>query len=207
MIRVDCVQGSEEWHRHRMGRPTASQFSRIIQPKNRKPSASQHKYKCELVAERLLQTPLVSEATAFMERGKAMEDEAVAYYELQRGVDTERLGFALTDDRRAGCSPDRLVGADGLLQIKCPSPGVHVGYLLGDVAEDYMAQVQGELWVTGRAWADVLSYSPLMPPALVRVDRDEAYIRDLSALVLAFSDDVDEAEARLGAIASEARSA
>jgi hypothetical protein len=134
-----------------------------------------------LLAERLtgkLTTPYVS---LQMERGSRMEAEAVAYYDFQQGVVTERVGFITTDDGRYGASPDRLVGEEGLLEIKVPAPHTHIGYLLGKGADKtYKPQIQGQLLVTGRAWVDVMSYNPEMPPALVRVQRDDGFIRDLA---------------------------
>jgi hypothetical protein len=85
----------------------------------------------------------------------------------------EQVGFCTLDDGTFGCSPDSLVGDDGMLEIKCPSPAVHVGYLLGDkLPTTYRAQVQSQLFVTGRAWCDFLSYHPDLPPLLVRVEPD-----------------------------------
>jgi len=65
-----------------------------------------------------------------MERGTALEAEGVAYYELTTDLEAAPCGFALTDDGLAGASPDRLVGLDGLLEVKCPAAATHVGYLL-----------------------------------------------------------------------------
>ena len=188
MIRLDFPQGSPEWHAARLGIPTASNFGRIITPGG-KPSATADAYMHELLAERMLGFPLNTESVDFMERGKALESQAIAFYELQRGVDTEAVGFYLTDDGRAGCSPDRLVGGEGGLEIKCPSPAIHVGYLLGGgISKKYRPQVQGALWITGRWWWDTLSYHPDLPPALVRVERDPDYITALEIAIAAFCD-------------------
>ena len=46
--------------------------------------------------------------------------------------------------------------------------------------------------VTGRAWVDLLSYSPDLPHALIRVDRDEEYIAMLSRAVEEFSARLEE---------------
>lgn len=197
MIRLDVAQGSHEWHAARLGLPTASQFHRIISPKTLKPSESASGYLHELLAEWLLGVPLDSASSDFMERGKALEEQAVAWYELQRGVDAERVGFCLTDDRRAGCSPDRLVGEDGGLELKCPSPAVHVGYLLDGIAAKYLPQIHGAMWVTGRPWWDALSYHPDLPPALVRIERDQDYIVPLSEAVTAFCDRLARAKDEL----------
>ena len=198
MIRLDFAQGSPEWHAARLGIPTASNFGRILTPGG-KLSASADTYMHELIAERMLGFPLNAGSVDFMERGKALEEQAVAFYELQRGVDTEQVGFVLTDDRRAGCSPDRFVGLDGGLESKCPSPAVHVGYLLdGGISDKYRPQVQGALWMTGRWWWDTLSYHPDLPPALVRVERDAEYITAIEVAVSAFCDRLDAACERLG---------
>lgn len=196
-------QGSPEWHAARLGIPTASAFHRIVTPGG-KLSEGSHAYLCELIAERLLNLPMDSASTDFMERGKALEEQAVAWYELQREVDTQRVGFVTSDDGRVGCSPDRLVGKDGGLEIKCPSAGIHVQYMLGGVAQKYAPQIQGALWLTGRAWWDSLSFHPDLEPALVRVERDEEYIAKLAEAIPAFCDRLDEATERLRALTGRA---
>jgi hypothetical protein len=192
MIRLDVEQGTYEWQQARLGIPTASCFDRIITPKTGKLSESCGKYAHQLLAEQITGFPMDAASSSFMERGSLMEHKAVTFYELQRECDTEQVGFVLRDDRRVGCSPDRLVGNDGLLEIKCPSAAVHVGYLLGDQGIGYRAQVQGQLWLCEREWADTLSYHAEMPSALVRVQRDEEFIKALAAAVdqfLAYMDD------------------
>jgi hypothetical protein len=118
-----------------------------------------------------------------------MEAEAVAYYEGIREIDTARIGFLTNDTNTIGASPDRFVGEDGLLEIKVPAEHTHVSYLLTrSVDAEYFPQVQGQLWISGRRWLDILSYHPEMPPALIRVERDEAFISVLGRAVEAFSE-------------------
>lgn len=188
MIIIDVEQGTTAWQMARLGIPTASRFDSIITNKTAKLSESARKYAWELIAEQKLGTPVNDATSGFMQRGSILERKAVSWYELTREVDTEAVGFVLRDDRRVGCSPDRLVGADGLLEIKCPSAAVHVGYALGDegAAADYRAQCQGQLWLTGRAWVDSLSWNPELEPAVVRVHRDEEYITKLAEAVDGF---------------------
>lgn len=206
MIRYDCAQGSPEWHALRLGIPTASNFSRILTPGG-KLSASADAYMHELIAERMLGVPLNTESADFMERGKALEAQAVSWYELQRDVDTEAVGLCTTDDGRLGASPDRLVGTDGGLEIKCPSPAVHVGYMLdGGISRKYWPQVQGALWITERRYWWTLSYHPDLRPALVRVARNDEYIEALAAAVTAFCDRLDAASALLRATSTAAPS-
>jgi hypothetical protein len=193
MILHDCTQGTSAWLQLRAGIPTASNFDKILTPKG-KPSTQAEKYLQKLLAERMMGRPVVEHVSFWMGRGQELESEAVAYYEGVRELDTTRVGFVTNDERTIGASPDRLVGDEGLLEIKVPAEHTHVAYLLTrSVDAEYAPQVQGQLWVTGRAWLDLLSYSPEMPPALVRVERDEAYIRQLSAAVGAFSEALERA--------------
>ena len=197
MIRLDCPQGSEEWIQARLGIPTASQFHRLITPRTGKLSSQAAGYAYELLAEELLGHPVDEGASDFMARGTQLEKSAIDFYEFTQDVHTERVGFILRDDKLTGCSPDRLVGEDGGLEIKCPSAKVHVGYMLDADADAYRCQVQGALWLTGRAWWDWLSYNPELPPVLIRFERDEAFIEKLAATVDQFINYLDECRLKL----------
>lgn len=211
MIVHRMKQGSQDWLDARLGIPTASHFDEILTPGG-KPSRSAEGYLNALVAERLLGVPCSSDAdNDWMERGVALEDEARKWYAFHTGADPERVGFVTTDDGSIGCSPDALVGSDGLLEIKCPSAKVHVSYLRGNVAESYRPQIQGQLWVAERRWVDVLSYCPGFPPplnaALVRVVRDESYVGSLEPAVRTLARLVGEEHARLAAVIEQAGAA
>lgn len=197
MIILDVEQGSPEWAAARVGIPTASQFDRILTPKSMKPSASAEKYAWELLAAQILGHEIDGASTGFMARGTILETKAVDYYEFDRDVETEKIGFVLRDDRRVGCSPDRLVGTAGLLEIKVPSAASHIGYLLDDEGIGYKCQVQGQLWLTDRAWCDTISYNPEMPNAIIRQYRDEKFITALIAGVDAFLGMLDEMKIKL----------
>lgn len=173
MIHHDVVQGTEAWLQLRAGIPTASQFHKILTPKTRKLSAQAEDYLYKLLAERVLGRYLEdTRGFYWAERGKQLEDEGRAYYEALHNVETKVIGFITNDDRTIGASPDRLVGEEGLLEIKCPAPQTHMSYLLGDpVTADYWLQIQGQLWVSERDWCDVVSYHPELPSAVIRVER------------------------------------
>ena len=194
MIYHAVMQNSEEWDALRSGRPTASAFFQIVTPGG-KLSKSSRKYRNRLIAERRNGGPLLDPQSAyqseFMQRGHFLESQAVAAYEFLRNVATQPGGFITTDDGSIGCSPDRLVGDDGLLEIKCPSPAVHMGYVLDGVlgvVEDYYPQLQGQLLITERKWVDIVSYSdvPNFPPVIIRVERDEPYIDNLCSALVEF---------------------
>lgn len=187
MTILDMEQGSLEWMVARLGLPTASRYDQLLTPKGLKPSASQQPYRAELLAEWLLGQPLEWGTDGVMERGTELEAEARRFYEMDRDVEVRQVGFILRDDGLTGGSPDGLVGADGVLEIKCPMAKQHVRYMLGEKPE-HTGQVQGLLHLTGRAWCDVLSYNPELPPVLVRVERDEAYLAALVPILYAFAE-------------------
>jgi len=193
---LDVQQGTLEWLRARVGVPTASEFKRII-TKTGKPSAQAEGYLHQIVAEWLINQPIDGETSGWMERGSDLEAEAVAFYEFQFDRTTSKAGFCLTDDGAFGCSPDRLVGEDGGLEIKCPSAKIHVGYMLGVPHEEYIPQVQGCMLVTGRRWWDFISYNPLLPVVYHRYERDDAYIETLSGLLADFDEQIAEAKRKL----------
>lgn len=178
MIEHLCEQGSPEWHQARNGVITASNFGKIVTAKTMKLSAQADELENRIVAQILTGDDENDfEGNKHTERGKEYEPEAVALYEMLRGVETTAIGFITSDDGAFGCSPDRLVGEDGGLEIKCPAQHTHIRSLLaGSIAEDHKPQVQGCLYITGRKWWDCMSYHPKLPPSIIRVERDEAYI-------------------------------
>lgn len=198
MIVLPHKQGSLEWQAARLGIPTASRFDSILTRKTMKPSASQTKYLCELVAERLLGCPVDEVSSSAMQRGSELEQKAIEEYELETGYECVPVGFCLEDGRRWGCSPDRLVGEDGLVEVKCLNATNHVAALLGYKDDEHFAQCQGQMMVTGRVWCDLKFYNPAMPSVTVRIERDHDYIRVLRDALEVFVSRLDEDTRRMG---------
>lgn len=187
---IDVEQNTIEWMAARVGIPTASCFDKIVTSKG-EPSKQKEKYLFRLAGESVTGIPEESYQNANMIRGNKVEEEARAYYDLTNGVEIERVGFCLADGY--GCSPDGFVGKNGLVQFKCPLISTHVGYLLDNkLPTDYIQQVQGELFVTEREWSDFVSYFPCMRPLIVRVGRDEAFIKKLKIELEIFCNDLQE---------------
>lgn len=178
MIHLPVKQGSQEWLKARLGIPTASGFSKLL-TKTGKASTQAGKYMHELLAEFFIGEPMDSVASGFMSRGTQLEASARKRYEYEREVDVVLCGLCLRDDRMAGASPDALVGDDGLLEIKVPAAATHIDYLLGGLEGEYWAQCQGQLYVTGRAWVDLVAYNPALPQVVVRIQRDDDWIAAL----------------------------
>ena len=193
-------QGSEGWIEARLGVPSASCAARILTPRTRKPSAQQDAYIAALVAEHFLRMPCGPDASAFMDRGSSMERDAVAEYEFANNVTTQAVGFCTLDDGSFGCSPDRLVGSKGLLEVKALSAANHVAALLGMKDEEHFAQCQAQLFVTGRAFVDRTCYSPSLPAHELRIERDEEWIEAFADELGRFTARLAEARAKIAAL-------
>lgn len=181
-------QYSEEYGKKKLGLPTASNFHKILTPKG-KPSDQWQNYAYHLIAERILSRQVDTYTSPQMENGLEMEPVAVSWYECANDIDTKVVGFVTNDEATIGCSPDRLVGEDGILQIKCPMPHTQVRYWLeGKLEDKHLPQLQGELFVTGRKWVDIVSWHPELPRITIRVERDEVYIACLNKLISDFNE-------------------
>lgn len=196
MIHHSVVQGSEEWLRLRLGIPTASEFERIITPSkqetkdgvikgwNPTKGETRRRYQVKLVTELILGCSLDDVNTAAMQHGKDWEPKARRAYEMMQGSDVEECGLCTLDDGSAGASPDGFVGDEGSLEIKSPErPEIHVGYLLDpdSLRDEYWVQTQGQLFVTGRKWTDLISYFMGIPMAVVRILPDPEFQKRLGA--------------------------
>jgi len=96
------------------------------------------------------------------EYGNANEGLARSAYEIETGNTVESVGFVAWNNW-LGASPDGYVGHDRLLEIKCPfgkrkdeSPE----FASIDDQPHYYAQVQIQLFVTGRKWCHFWQWSP-----------------------------------------------
>lgn len=198
MIALEIEQRSEEWNKARLGIPTASSFDKIITPQG-KPSKQAMKYLYTLACERVTGVKEEGFKSSAMDRGTAMEEEARQFYEMLRDCEVKTVGFCYKDERKLfGSSPDGLVGEDGILEIKCPIASTHVAYLIGENSpEEYYPQAQGNLYITGRKWADILIYYPGVKPLIIRWERDEPFIKELETGLESFSKNLEEMVKRI----------
>lgn len=172
---IECEQGSVEWALARAGIPTASEFDNLVTPKWKiRDGQMPMTYLYKKLAEKWTGGPLVSFNTVDMDIGHILEEEARPRFQFDTGLETQMVGFITTDDGRVGCSPDGLVGEQGGVEIKCPEIHTHIKYLVGgEVPDEYAAQVQGSMFVTGRPWWYFFSYRRNMEPLCLKVERDE----------------------------------
>jgi putative phage-type endonuclease len=193
----NAAQGSEEWFEARLGKATASRFNDVLAKIKSGYAASHKNYAAELASERLTGRSAPSYTSQAMQNGIDNEPVARLNYMLKTGNDVEETGFWQHDELAAGASPDGLVNHDGLLEIKCPTILTHLETLKTKrVPKQYVAQVQGQMWITGRDWCDFVSYQPDLPEnaqmVIIRADRDDEYIDNLEAEVEHFLDEVEK---------------
>lgn len=202
---IDAPQGSDQWLIARAGRVTASRISAVIaKGRGGEPSATRAAYLGELIAETLTGKPCNAfQGNADTERGTEEEPNARAAYEVRHKVMVDSVGLVVhpTIDR-AGASPDGLVGEEGLLELKCPRPHIHIDYLLGGTPPaKYIPQMAWQVACTGRKWVDFASYCPAMPSDLqlfvVRYVPTMDYLQSLEVAVEEFLRDMDAKLARI----------
>lgn len=191
---VDCKQGSDEWLAARLGIVTASELDALISPLWKTRTGEGVKtYLTKKIAERWRGQPLTAYHGGSMEQGSLREEEAFSWYELDRDVTMRKVGFILTDDGKMGCSPDGLLD-DGGIEIKCPEPHTHVGWLLnGDLPAEHRAQVYGSMLVTGLPRWRFMSYCRGFPTLVVTIESDAEVLDRIRAVVSEFQIHLDEA--------------
>lgn len=176
---INCQQGTYEWLAERAGRFTATDADAI---KTAGKGLDTLAY--EIAAFKLTGALPELISTPAMERGKALEPKARAAYVSATGQEVQEVGFCAVDEY-AGCSPDGLVGEEGLLEIKCKTAPHHLYAVINDwVDPKHLAQVQYQLLVTGRAWCDYVLFNPdyVENPLYIKtIKRDEEYIERLQA--------------------------
>ena len=192
---VQAEQRSDEWFKARLGKATGSRFGDIIAKTRSGYAASRKNYRAELVSEILTGRPTETFTSAAMQWGVDNEPVARLQYELSTGNEVEETGFWLHDTLQAGASPDGFIGSDGLIEIKCPNTATHLDTLvLKKVPKQYIAQIQGQMWITGRKWCDFVSYDPRLPENaqlfITRVERDELFIKELEEEITDFTQEV-----------------
>jgi putative phage-type endonuclease len=191
-------QGSEEWFTIRIGKVTASRVADVIAKTKTGYSASRDNYMAQLVCERLTGQKGESFTNAAMQHGTETEPLARAAYEALKDVLVDEVGFVPHPTiEMAGASPDGMVGEDGLIEIKCPNTATHIDTLLSQtVPGKYNTQMQFQMACTGRKWCDFVSFDNRLPEELqlfvMRVPRDEVFIRLIEAEIVQFLAELDD---------------
>lgn len=205
MIIIPCQQGSEEWARARAGVITASKFRDALETKKGgEPTQKSILYSAQVAIERISGEPCDENFNSWqMRRGTEIEPDARMEYESVTGNLAQESGVVLTDDRRFGYSTDGFVGDDGCIEIKCLVGALAVLEMWRDQdLSEYMHQIQGGLWITGRKWCDFVMYAPQLKSVgkqlyYRRVQRDDNMIEVMERQLLVFEKTVSANEAIL----------
>jgi hypothetical protein len=193
----DVEQRGEAWRALRLGKVTGSRAKAMLSKIQKGEAAGRRDLRMLLITERLTQQSQESDyVNADMIWGTEHEVEALACYEALTGSLVSLVGFVEHDDLPVGTSPDGFVGDDGILSLKCPRSANHWSYLRDGVEPgEHVAQNTHELWLTGRAWLDFVSYDPRFPISLqlfcVRVTRTAEQLDAYDSALRAFLAECD----------------
>ena len=181
-------QLSDEWFAVKLGKVSASHIDAVL-AKGR----TRELYMEWLVGERLSGIRHESYSNKNMEDGIETEPLAREAYELDTLTEVKQVGFVELNEW-VGCSPDGLVGDDGLIEIKSVIPSTQVHRISKNkLPSEYVLQVQSQLLITGRKYCDFVSYCPALkqkPYWKIRVERDEAKIKEIEVGVEIFIDEM-----------------
>jgi len=184
IVLSDIVQGSESWFEAKLGIPGSSSFNKIITASGAT-SKQRTEYLYKLAAEKLTGEREETYQSQAMTEGLNREEESRTLYEMITDTIVSQVGVIFKDEqKRFLCSPDGIVNGDWGLEMKNVLPKTQVGYLVsGKIPSKYICQIQGSLLVTGFKRWDFFSYCPGLPPLIIKVQRDEVFIKKMSKVL------------------------
>ncbi len=172
-----------DWQKARLGKITASRFGLVRRLRSGEWGEVALSYLYDLLGEHLTgqpsQTFVGNDAT---EWGNEHESDALEAYTKRTGrkVRTGQTFIQHPELELVGGTPDGLVGEKGIIEVKCPyNFKNHLRTVITrTVPDEYLAQVYGHLWLSGREWCDFVSFDPRIPKkhaaarlVIVRVER------------------------------------
>lgn len=148
-------QRSDEWFAIKKGKASASRAQAIGNG-----GAGLENYVIEIMAEYYSIAERENYINEHMQRGIELEPIAKQVYELEHDCEVREIGFAEYNEY-IGCSPDGLVGKDGMIEIKCPSDKVYLDILVNEkIDSGYVWQCQMNMLILKRKWCDLIFYNP-----------------------------------------------
>ena len=202
----DDMGALEKWLADRLGKFTGSNAWKCTKRlKGGGRSQEWTNYKIELIGERLTGMRQDVFLNAAMLHGVETQSDAERAYENHTDTRTQEVWFVHHKSiLMSGASPDRLVGSDGVLEIKCPLSKTHLETLLSkEIPEKHIPQLMWELACTGRQWVDFVSFDPRLPKELrlfvKRFYRDDEKISEMENTVREFLEELDGDMRALGA--------
>ncbi len=174
MIIHEMEQRTDEWFEVKKGKFSASDAT-AIQANGKGLETLVYKKVAELKGAKDGESYI----NADMERGNELEDLARTAYEIETGRKITQVGFVEMDEY-TGCSPDGLVGDDGLAEIKCQNGYKYIELAhIGKIDKKYLDQMQMQMMVSDRKWCDYICFNEgFTKPLIIRVDADpEMYVK------------------------------
>ena len=196
-------QQTDQWMLDRVGKLTASRIADAFARTKSGWGASRKNYMAELVAERLTGVKNQGFTNAAMQWGIDTEPEARAHYEFIEDVEVVEVGFIDHPSiKGTGASPDGLVDATGMVEIKCPNTATHIETLLTErIPDRYVKQMIWQMVCADRDWCDFVSYDPRLPPSMQyfckRLERDEKVACEYEKMAEEFLAELDDTVSRL----------
>jgi len=208
---INVEDSTDKWYRDRLGMITGSNFGKlIVKSKDKKTytvskSMTSEKLIYKIAWERLLKSGNVSNglgrlnvSSKEMQHGNDYEGEAILKYQEYTGNKVISEQSFIKYDDFIGGTPDGFVGSEGIIEVKCPyNGGNHLKSLMtGEIYNnDYIYQIQGYLWITGRKWCDFITYDPDLIEGLqiniIRVDRNEDIINSIKDIMEIVKDKIN----------------
>ena len=160
----DIEQGTPEWHDLRLGKLTGSSAAKLLGT-----PAAREKYLYDRAAEIVTGCKCDSDECAqsmHMTRGTEFEEVALMKYTVATLSEVQKVGFVELNEF-VGCSPDGLVGDDGMMEVKVPDSNNYFRQILElardsvkAIPKDYYVQMQFNMFVCDRKWCDYVLYNP-----------------------------------------------
>lgn len=194
MIHIEVEQNTEAWFAEKLGRPSASNASKIVQMDG-KPSKQRDGYLYELAAEIVTGKRYDNGYTnPEMQIGNERQDTSRELYEIIHECKVAKAGVCYPDkEKRFLCSPDGLILESHGLEMKNVMPKTQVKYLLDNaLPSEYFQQVQFSMLVTGFKRWDFMSYCPGLKPLIIKVTRDERFLLALSDELNRFCQELEQ---------------
>jgi exodeoxyribonuclease (lambda-induced) len=187
-------QGSDAWHKVKLGVLSASNASKIVAKKDSETRAT---YMAELVAQ-ICTGEVEQLENKYVEWGKLHEPAARSSYAFETDLKVEQVPFVFYNENfREGCSPDGIIQGIKGLEIKCPfNCANYIKFFCDDkLKSEYQWQVQYSLRVLGANQWDVVQYHPSMRKNSLKtltIERDEEKQKTLADAVPQFLHDMDQ---------------
>ena len=197
MPEVIAEQGSSEWLRARLGKPTASMFKDVLPGARGKYLKGRQTYMYDLIGQMLTGELKEQLSTKAIDHGHENEPHAIAEYQLITGNTVRSGGLYLMDKNESiGASPDGLIDDDGGCEVKCFDTKRQIEICLNGMPAEVMAQIQGNMLVHDRQWWDFIAFDPRINGKsriyIQRIERDNEYCDNLYKELCLFISEMNE---------------